>query len=116
MQKISLIIIVTLIFVLIPFFVTPSMAIPIAEYLSILLLIIASFFLFYSAKKDKLKFRQIGYSIICASLWCSSLSWFGMPFIDVVFMITGVLAFIANIYFLVHLFLRPNEGLKNVRD
>ena len=92
------------------------MAIPVAEYLSILLLIVASLFLFYAEKKDKLKFRQIGYSIICASIWLSSLSWFGMPFIDVVFMITGVLAFIVNIYFVVRLFYKTNAGLNNIKE
>ena len=104
MIKIIVIILATLFFDLLPFFVTPSMAIPIAEYLSLAVLIIAASILIYSLKRDAFRFRLIGYSLICASVWLSSLSWFGMPFIDSVFMLTAVLAFIANIYFIVILF------------
>jgi hypothetical protein len=112
MIKIFVIILATLFFDLLPFFVTPSMAIPIAEYLSLLVLIMAAFFLFYAFKRDALKYRLIGYSLICASIWLSSLSWFGMPFIDFVFMITALLAFIVNIFFVAILF-RSNTQTSN---
>ena len=112
MVKILVIILATFIFVLLPFLVTPSMAIPFAEYLSIPVLIIAASILFYSLKKDDHKLRLIGYSLICASVWLSSLSWFGMPFIDFVFMLTAILAFITNIYFIVILF-RSNTQASN---
>jgi hypothetical protein len=110
MRTILIIIFLTLIFDLIPFLVTPSMAIPIAEYLSFPALIIAVFFLGYSIKNDARTYRLIGYSFICTSIWLSSLSWLGIPFIDFVFMITAAIGFILNM-FLVVILIRNNKYL-----
>ncbi len=97
--------------------VAPTLALPWAEYLAIATFAMAVV-TFAVRLRSLSKFGVLPvYLLGCVSILLSSISWFGLPFIDAIFMLTALGASGAILVLTGAIVFRAlNEGSANVRD